>query len=153
MSRDIGIYAKNKQTIPIEELNRALGERGIDAVWTLVDPRTAKKNSDWKSGYFLRAGETDELQRVDLSVFPLMEFMKKDIAENLEQKEFADRILAGEKKYNLSVTSQLDSPGERLLINLAVALAELGDGVIQDFQLDRLFTVDEYRREKSEHFK
>ena len=148
MSRDIGIYSKIKQTISIEKILELLGERNLKVVWTLVAPSKIKKNADWEAGYFLIEGEQNEHKRVDLSHFSIMEFMRNDIVEHLTQVEFRDHIQVSETKYSLSVTSQLDSPGEKLLVNLAAIVAKLSDGIIKDMEEDRFFAVDEYERAK-----
>ncbi len=154
MSRDVNIYAKKEAIIPVDEILAQMRVRGIPVEWrtdTLVEFFT-KSNAPgiWTAGYFLPAGSTDTKSQISISTKAL----EKGTAERLVSaykdvitEPQREALLAARTLYQLSVGWVSNGQRERILVNLADVLADLGDGLILDTQTNRFYDRTQYRNQ------
>ncbi len=154
MSRDVNVYARKEATIPIDEILAQMRARGIPVDWK-TDPFVefftgSHAPGAWTAGYFLPEGSTDTKSQISISTKAiekgtaerLVAAYKDVITEPQREALFAARTL-----YQLSAGWVSNEERERILVNLADVLADLGDGLILDTQTNRFYDRTQYRNQ------
>src|SRR2546423_9281926 len=160
MSRDVMVSAKQKTPIPVADILSRLRELGSEAAWK-ADPfveqfTRPRSKAAWRAGFIVSAGESDSADQITISNERLKKAQAPRRAESyrdmLTETQRQD-LMAAETLYRLSVGWPENSERERRLAGLAVALAELGDGLILDPPTNQFFEREAYRRRYPNFFK
>jgi hypothetical protein len=146
LSRDIAIYGRRKELVPIPDITERMRERGMAPTWK---SNSRRETSDWRvGGQFHFAGVEGE-NDISASAEPLDDAWRESVVTNYAGAiGDAERqsILAAEFIYNLhGPWSTAGDARDRPLLALADSIAELADGVVIDTLSNRVFSRSAFR--------
>jgi len=159
VSRDIDIFASRASIIPQEEILSALRARGISVQWR-TDPfvaafsrRTRKR--PWRASQLVLEGDEGSESTIDITNQPFdgesLSSLKETYSVEINQKALK-ALEDARVRYQVSAGWTSNRSRERLLINAADALSELGDGVILDNTTNRFYERAAFRSQHLAYF-
>lgn len=147
MSRDIAIYGRRKDVVPIADILGELKKRKIALTWK---PSSRQVGSDWRGGRFHLEGTSETRNDIIASTEPLDDDWRQDAVEShADQLGDTERrvILSAKYIYNLHAPwSTAGGPEERPLIALAYTIADLADGIVVDTLTNKIYDRTAYRK-------
>jgi hypothetical protein len=141
MNRSVTVYTR--QPVALEALLARLKALGTPVAWTPSFP--VSQGTDWSEGDFGPEGGGDwriELFEEDL-VPSLRESAISAYREVMTEPQ-RQAVTEARRAFRFSVTAAPLKARDRVLSSLAVAIAELGDGVIADSRTNRVYDAAAY---------
>jgi hypothetical protein len=144
MSRDVVVYAKRGEVVPLEDILARLRRLGTPASWQSMFG--GSETEGWSMGDL--EPEPGPGGAITISTEPVDDPRRQSalkayaatLSESLRQHLSEARVV-----YQLSVPFTREPRRDRLLANLVETLAELGDGVIVDTATNRVEDLDTFR--------
>src|SRR5262245_1085865 len=157
MSRDVSVYTRRSDAIPVEDILAGMRARGAPLVQRPGPLTERPGTSEWRSRHFYPEGGTDPQGQIAVSTEIFKELFRRSILSSFSERVTPDQraaIEAAQRAYDLSAPSSVaaDDPRERVLAALVDTLAELGDGVIIDATTNRVYDRQAYRAAHAGHF-
>jgi hypothetical protein len=144
VGRDIVIYAKKGEVVPLEDVLARLRELSTPALWRSMSG--GSDTADWSMGYLDPVAEPGGT--ITISHEPVDDLMRAEALKAYAVppgEGVLEHLSQARVVYQLGVPFTRDPGRDRLLANLIDVLAEAGDGVIIDSAGPWLDDLGSYR--------